>query len=168
MVKIKTENYEFDFDMSPLEHLLFVTVGRAMTRIQNFEDIVATILCSLSPQAENITLENVDDVMGKLDSKTLGKLIGLMKQKVAGDELHDKLMRAKEGRNFIAHHALRQFPDLNEEETISLVEKIAAIMRDIEEVQDLLIAELSAQNVTHISEVYINLETGEIEGAEDS
>jgi hypothetical protein len=166
MVKIKTENHEFGFDISLLEHLLFLIVGRAMTRIQNFEDIVGTILCSLSPQAENITLENVDNIMGKLDSKTLGHLVGLMKQKVAGDELHDRLVRAKEGRNFIAHHALRQFSDLNEEETISLVKKIEAIIVDIEDVRDLLIAELSAQNVTHISEVYINLETEEIEDVE--
>jgi hypothetical protein len=45
MIKIKTGKYKFGFDMSPLEHLLFLTVGRAMTQIQNFESVVATIVC---------------------------------------------------------------------------------------------------------------------------
>jgi hypothetical protein len=35
-IKIKTGKYTFRFEMSPLEHLLFLTVGRAMTQIQNF------------------------------------------------------------------------------------------------------------------------------------
>jgi hypothetical protein len=37
MIKIKTGKYKFRFEMSPLEHLLFLTVGRDMTQIQNFE-----------------------------------------------------------------------------------------------------------------------------------
>jgi hypothetical protein len=173
MIKIKTGKYKFGFDMSPLEHLLFLTVGRAMTQIQNFESVVATIVCSLNSY-ENEEIEDevaaigyYDNLLDEFNNKTLGRLIVLIKQKIEGNELHDKLMNVKNGRNFIVHHALRQYPDLDEEQTVSLTQKIEDIIEEIQAVQDLLIAELSAQNVTHISSVYVNWDTGEITDAED-
>jgi hypothetical protein len=95
------------------------------------------------------------------------QLVALIKQKVTGNELHDRLMHVKNGRNFVVHHALRQHPDLDEEQTVSLTQKMEDIIEEIQEVQSLLIAELSAQNVTHISSVYVNLDTGEIMEAEE-
>ena len=76
-------------------------------------------------------------------------------------------MNVKNGRNFIVHHALRQYPDLDEDQTISLAQKMEDIIEEIQEVQSLLIAELSAQNVTPISSVYVNLDTGEIMEADE-
>lgn len=174
MIKIKTGNYELGFDMSPLEHLLFLTVGRAMTQIQNFESVMATILCSLNSHEdeeiddEEITIEYYDNLLDEFSNKTLGRLIALIKQKVEGNELHDKLMNVKNGRNFIVHHALRQYPDLNEEQTISLTQKIEDIIEEIQDVQNLLIGELSDQNVIDISSVYVNFDTGKIADAEDN
>jgi hypothetical protein len=57
MIKIKTGKYKFRFEMSQLEHLLVLTVGRAMTQIQNFESVVATIVCSLNSH-ENEEIED--------------------------------------------------------------------------------------------------------------
>jgi hypothetical protein len=169
MIKIKTENHEFGFDMSLLEGLLFLTVGMAMAQIQGFEGLVAAILCTLVPQeSEETTFEDFENILDDFGSKTLGCLINLIKDKVYVNELHDKLRIAKVGRNFIVHHALQNTQDLNEDETIRLVKEIEDIMADIEDAQNLLIAELSAQNVTHISEGYINLETGEIEDTKDN
>jgi hypothetical protein len=174
MIKIKTGKYTFRFDMSPLEHLLFLTVGRAMTQIQNFESVVATIVCSLNAheneeiEDEETALAYYDNILDEFNNKTLGRLIVLIKQKVEGHELHDKLMNVRDGRNFIAHHALRQYPGLDEEQTVGLTQKIEDIIEEIQDVQNLLIAELSAQNVTHISSVYVDLDTGEIMDAEEN
>lgn len=159
IVKIKTKRGTFGFEMSPSEHILFVTVGRAMTRIQNFEVIVATILCSLEASRDQLALENIDVTLDEFNSQTLGRLINHMKQKVKGDDLHKKLMSVRDGRNFIAHHSLRTYSELDEEGAIELVEKIESIAAEIDEVQDLLISELSAQNITHISEIYLDEET---------
>jgi hypothetical protein len=173
MTRIKTGKYKFGFDMSPLEHLLFLTVGRAMTQIQNFESVVATIVCSMNShengeiEDEEITIEYYDNLLDEFSNKTLGTLIALIKQKVEGNELHDKLMNVKDGRNFIVHHALRKYPDLDEEQTVSLTQNIEGVIKEIQDVQNLLIAELSAQNVIHISSVYVNLDTGEMTDAED-
>jgi hypothetical protein len=167
MIKIKTGKYTFRFEMSPLEHLLFLTAGRAMTQIQNFESVVAAIVCSLNPcENEEIATAYYDHLLDEFNNKTLGRLVALIKQKVAGNELHDRLMNVKNGRNFIVHHALRQYPGLDEEQTVSLTQRMEEIIEEIQEVQSLLIAELSAQNVTHISSVYINMGTGEIIDAE--
>ena len=173
MIKINTGKYKFRFEMSPLEHLLFLTVGRAMTQIQNFESVVATIVCSLNSheneeiEDEEAAMAYYDNLLDEFNNKTLGRLVALIKQKVTGNELHDRLMNVKNGRNFIVHHALRQYPDLDEEQTVSLTQKMEDIIEEIQEVQSLLIAELSAQNVTHISSVYVNLDTGEIMEAEE-
>jgi hypothetical protein len=116
---------------------------------------------------EEAAIAYYDNLLDEFNNKTLGRLIVLIKQKVEGNELHDKLMNVKNGRNFIVHHALRQNPDLDEEQTVSLTQKIEDIVEEIQAVQDLLIAELSAQNVTHISSVYVNWDIGEITDAED-
>ncbi len=148
--------------MSPEEHLLFLTVGMAIAKAQHFENLVATILFSLSPKAAGVTLENYDELIQDLDKKTLGQLKNLMKEKVTADELHAKLVSVVEGRNFIAHHSLKNYSDLTEDEAINLMKKIEGIVEEIDEVQNLLIESLSQQNVTHISEIVIDNETGEI------
>jgi hypothetical protein len=64
----------------------------------------------------------------------LGRFIALIKQKVAGNELYDKLINPKNGRNFIVHHALRQYPGLDEEQTVSLTQKIEDTIEEIQDV----------------------------------
>jgi hypothetical protein len=106
VIKIKTGKYKFRFEMFPLEHLLFLTLGRAMTQIQNFESVMATIVCSLNCheneeiEDEEAAMAYYDNPLDEFNNKTLGRLVTLIKQKVSGNELHDRLMNLKNGRNF--------------------------------------------------------------------
>jgi hypothetical protein len=162
VVIIENEKHKFGFDVTPGQHILFITIGMAITRIQNFEGLVAVILCSLETSEEEITMDNVDDYVAKFDDKTLGYLVRLMKNKVAGEDLHAKLVHVRDRRNYIAHHALRDYSGLNEDQLIERALQIETIIEEIDNVQKLLIRELSAQGITHISSVTIDEETGEI------
>lgn len=162
-VKIKTNIGKFQYAISSEEHLLLLNVGIAMLRIQHFENLLATVLGSMDETAKKLTLENADEVLEKFQKESLGRLNKLIREKVNGKDLHENLGKVRDCRNFIAHHALKNYGSMNAEEMVRLSLQIDSITELIDDVQDFLIKELSAQDVMHISEVYIEFdENGEL------
>ena len=80
VVKIKSKGGKFEYDISPEEHFLLLTVGIAILRFQDFENLLITILVALDGDAKELTLDNIDSVFEKLEKHTFGRLNGLLNQ----------------------------------------------------------------------------------------
>lgn len=154
-VRIKAGKGKFEYGISSEQHLLLLNVGIFMMRIQHFESLLGAIMGSLT--VENPTLDNIDEILAENGKKTLGQLTGLMKTKVQGKTLHEQLEALRQHRNFVAHNCLKDYAYLDGMAAVHLALKINEWIDLTESVQNLLISELSAQDVTDISEVSMQI-----------